>query len=906
MPGLGASFGRGGATNFLEDLANSDCIVIEGSNMAECHPVGFQWVLEAKARGAKVVHIDPRFTRTSALADLHVPLRIGSDIAFLGGLIKYVLDHELYFKEYVVAYTNAAALVGAEFADTEDLDGLFSGFDPESGHYDEASWQYEPDGDEHGSADSPDGAAAQDRSEQHPDVKSADRAQAAGSGGPPIPAKPKRDETLQHPRTVFQILKRHFDRYTPEMVAEVCGIEPRVFEQVARWVTANSGRDRTTAWVYSVGWTQHSVGAQYIRTASILQTLLGNIGRPGGGIMALRGHASIQGSTDVPTLFNLLPGYLPMPHSLQHQTLEEYCADAAGKAGFWGNKRAYMVSLLKAYWGDAATAENDFCFDHLPKISGDHSSYRTIADMIEGKVFGYFLVGENPSVGHPNSRMNRFGLANLDWLVVRDLQMIESATFWKEAPEIETGELSPDTIGTEVFFMPAASHVEKEGTFTQTQRLLQWRHKAVEPPGDARSDLWFYYHLGRILRERLKDSPDPRDRPLLDLTWDYPLIGETQDPDAEAVLREINGVGPDGRALNSYMQLKDDGSTSSGCWIYCGVYADEVNQSARRKPGREQGPVAAEWGWAWPLNRRMLYNRASAAPDGTPWSDRKKYVYWDEDAGKWTGPDVPDFEPQKRPDYVPPDGAKAQDAIAGTDPFVMQGDGKAWLFAPSGLVDGPLPTHYEPAESVVENAFYKQQSNPTLEQIEGAWNRRNPSRSDVYPYAVTTYRLTEHHTAGAMSRTLPYLAELQPEFFVEVSPELAAERGLTNGEYATLVSSRTAIEAKVLVTERVRPIRLRDGTVVHQIGMPYHWAYTGISTGDSANDLLGIVLDANTHIQESKVSTCDIVPGRRPRGRELIDFVESYRRRAGVASGVVGVNGRAPVEASAGEKETGS
>jgi formate dehydrogenase major subunit len=319
-----------------------------------------------------------------------------------------------------------------------------------------------------------------------------------------------------------------------------------------------------------------------------------------------------------------------------------------------------------------------------------------------------------------------------------------------------------------------------------------------------------------------------------------------------------------------------------------------VNQAARRKPHREQGPAALEWGWAWPLNRRILYNRASADPDGRPWSERKKYVWWDDEAGTWTGVDVPDFEPTKPPDYVPPDGAKAQAAIAGTDPFIMQGDGKAWLFAPSGTVDGPLPTHYEPVESVVENLLYKQQSNPTVEHIEGPWNRENPPRSDVFPFAVTTYRLTEHHTAGGMSRTLPYLAELQPEFFVEVSPELAELRGLRNGEPATLVSSRTAVEAKVLVTERVRPIRLADGTVVHQIGMPYHWAYAGISTGDSANDLLGIVLDPNTHIQESKVGTCDIVPGPRPRGKELLEFVESYRRRAGVESGRVGPNGRTP------------
>ncbi len=901
--------------------------------MAECHPVGFQWVSEAKAKGAKIIHIDPRFTRTSAIADLHVPIRMGTDIAFLGGLIKYVLDNDLYFKEYVVAYTNAAALVGEDFVDAEDLDGLFSGFDPETGQYDESSWQYEgaeqvaaagqrspgqpgysgtyeatTEGDEEetGEADDPQRAAEQDASDEDPSVKASDRGQAAGSGGPSIPGKPKRDETLQHPRTVFQVLKRHFARYTPEMVAEVTGIEPEVFEQVAKWVTSNSNRERTTAWVYSVGWTQHSVGAQYIRTASILQALLGNMGRPGGGIMALRGHASIQGSTDVPTLFNILPGYLPMPHALQHHTLADYVASSAGKAGFWGNMDAYMTSLLKAWFGDAAQPENDFGFDWLPKINGDHSSYRTIADMIAGKVHGYFLVGENPSVGHPNGKMNRFGLANLDWLVVRDLQMIESATFWKEGPEIESGEMAPETIGTEVFFMPAATHVEKEGTFTQTQRLLQWREKAVEPPMDARSDLWFFFHLGRLLRERLAGSTDPKDQPLLNLTWDYPTIGETQDPDAEAVLREINGVGPDGKALSSYTEMKADGSTSGGCWIYTGVYADEVNQAARRKSHREQGPVASEWGWAWPANRRMLYNRASADPEGKPWSERKRYVWWDEESGRWTGVDTPDFEATKRPDYQPPEGAKAQDAISGVDPFIMQGDGKAWLYAPAGLTDGPMPTHYEPAESVVENALYGTQSNPTIERIAGPWNRENPSMSEVFPFQVTTYRLTEHHTAGGMSRTLPYLSELQPEFFVEVSPELAELRGLTNGEFATLVSARSAIEAKVLVTERIRPIKLRSGQVVHQIGMPYHWSYAGLSTGDNANDLLGIVLDANTHIQEDKVSTADIIPGRRPRGPELLDFVEGYRMRAGVKSGRVGINGREPDEDPSKMEEAGA
>jgi formate dehydrogenase major subunit len=846
--------------------------------MAECHPVGFQWVMEAKARGAKIIHVDPRFTRTSAVADEFVPLRAGTDIAFLGGLIKYVLDNELDFREYVVAYTNAAAILREDFADTEDLDGLFSGYDPEQRQYEVKTWAYEGV-DESVSPGA--GSQAEWISDRHHGGEKHQRtarAEQYGSGGAPIRAKPKLDETLTHPRCVYQVLKRHFARYTPEVVADVCGIPVEQFLEVARAVTENSGRERTTALVYSVGWTQHTVGAQYIRTASILQTLLGNIGRPGGGILALRGHASIQGSTDIPTLFNLLPGYIPMPNAHEHHDIDSFVVADEHATGFWGNIRKYTVSLLKAYWGEHATEDNDYCFGYLPRLTGDHGTYHTVRKQINGESKGYFLVGENPAVGSANGKMQRLGMANLDWLVVRDLQMIESATFWKDGPEIETGELKTEEIGTEVFFLPAAAHTEKDGSFTNTQRLLQWHHKAVEPPGDARSDLWFYYHLGRILRDRLRDSTDPRDRPLLHLTWSYPTAGPTEEPSAESVLAEISGHGPDG-PLSSYTQLTDDGSTACGCWIYCGVYADGHNHAANRQPGSEQSWVAPGWAWAWPANRRILYNRASADPDGKPWSERKRYVWWDAGQGKWVGEDIPDFEATKPPDYEPPEGATAQEALSGRNPFIMQTDGLAWLYAPAGLVDGPMPTHYEPYESPVDNALYGQRTNPTLQVFEEPYNRYNPVGSTVYPYVFTTYRLTEHHTAGGMSRTLPYLSELQPEFFCEVSPDLAAERGLENGGWATIVAARTAIEARVLVTDRIKPLRVR-GRVIHQIGLPYHWGSNGLSTGDPANDLLSVVLDPNVHIQEAKAATCDIRPGRRPRGPALLDLVADYRARA--------------------------
>ena len=869
MPGLGASFGRGGATTFPQDLVNSDCIIIMGSNMAEAHPVAFRNVTMAKDRGAKVIHIDPHFSRTSALANLYVPTRAGADIAFLGAIIRYVLENNAYFHEYVAHYTNAPMLVHEEFKDTEDLDGLFSGFDAETSTYaDQSSWDYERD--EYG--------------------------------------KPRTDPTLQHPRCVFQILRKHFARYTPEMVERECGVPQEVWLQVAQTLVANSGRERTSAFCYAVGWTQQSKGVQIIRAAAILQLLLGNMGRPGGGIMALRGHASIQGSTDVPTLYDLLSGYMPQPGAPlmkqeaeeQHtgttwgmridqqtqahsqETLQDYIRSSEVKTGWWSYLPAYIVSFLKAWYGEATNdPDSDSGYRWIPKITGDHSALSTTFDMLDDKVKGYFLLGENPAGGSPNARMQREALGHLDWLVVRDLYEIESAAFWYKGPE----PVDPGKIKTEVFLLPAAASTEKEGTFTNTQRLVQWRDKAIDPPGDARSDLWFIYHLGKRLKQLYADSTELRDRPIQELTWDYdkaepePGTKVLDEPDAELVLKEINGYYTRPRGQDAayqpgmreytlreaphvpgYLDLQADGSTACGSWIYSGIYPEYgKNLAAARTTG--QYPYR-EWGFAWPSNRRILYNRASADPQGRPWSERKKYVWWDEEQKKWTGYDVPDFPVNKAPDYKPAPGSTGMDAIAGSDPFFMKPDGRGWLYAGAGLKDGPLPTHYEAVESPLTNALYKQQTNPAAKYFKNRPENRLAAVGDErYPIVATTYRLTEHHTPGGMSRWLPWLNLLQPAMFAEISPELAAERNIKHGDWMVISTERGSIEARAMVTKRLRPLRV-DGRVIHQVGLPYHWGFQGKVTGSIANDLTHIVLEPNVSIEEVKAFTCNVRAGR--------------------------------------------
>jgi formate dehydrogenase major subunit len=913
VPGLGASFGRGAATNFQQDLANSDCILIMGSNMAEAHPVGFRWPMKARERGATLIHVDPRFSRTSASCNMYVQIRAGTDIAFLGALINYVLTHDKWFKEFVMAYTNASTIIADEFADTEDLEGIFSGYKPDDRAYDagKGRWAYadaeavqdhagEPIGstqpvDQGPGGVGPEGAGGRARD---PDLGHGVHGYGLMGGSSAhtmkksslTSAQPPTDPTLQHPRCVMNLLKKHFARYTPEMASRICGCKPEDVARVAELLIQNSGRERTSAIVYAVGWTQHSTGPQIIRAAGILQQLLGNVGRPGGMIMAMRGHCSIQGSTDIPTLYDLLPGYLPQPTvEDHHRTIDSYVEYEGLPTGYWANTRKFTVSLLKAWYGDAATKENDFCFKWLPRLDGDYSEQPFFERMSRGLVKGYFVFGQNPAAGSPNAGLHRKGLRELDWLVVLDWFQHETAVFWKDDPKGP----KPHEIKTEVFFMPAASIAAKDGTFTNTHRLLQWHDKAVDPDGDCRSDLDFVWNLGRRLKKLYEGSTKPQDQAIAALTWDYgydehPILPDgrpsrlTDEASAAKVLQEINGyslVEKDEKTgkpklLPGFSALKDDGTTACGGWIYSGVYpAYDRNRARDRITGNN--PLQPDWAWAWPKNRRVQYNRASADPQGRPWSERKKLIWWDGEEKKWVGFDEPDFEPDKSPAYRPPKDAKGMAAISGDSPFIMKPDGKAWLFA-SALKDGPFPTHYEPPESPVTNLLYpKQNDSPVVRYLEGPLNVIDHVPSKRFPMVASTFRVTEMYLSGPMSRFNSWLNELMPAMFVEISPELAAEKGIENGGWLTVHSARGTVEARALVTRRQRPLVI-DGKQVHQVGIPFHWGYAGESVGDIANDLVALSAEPNVSIQEDKAFGVDITAGRTYASNQVP--TESYAR----------------------------
>jgi len=829
VAGLAASFGRGAMTNHFNDVANADCVMIIGSNAAENHPVAMKWVAKAQEKGAKLISVDPRFTRTSAVADLYAPLRAGTDIAFMGGLIRHAIEQGLVHKDYLVAHTNAGFLVDPAFKFDAGRFGPI-----QDGKYTREHWGFQRD-----------------------------------EGG-----RVKIDPSLEDPNCVFQVLKRHFARYTPEIVSRICGTPAEKLRQVAETFLSTSGPDRAGTILYAMGATQHTHGTQNVRSYAILQLLLGNIGVPGGGINALRGQSNVQGSTDHGLLFDLLPGYLKCP-SADHASLAEYVEASTPasadpqSANWWRNASKYAVSLLKAWWGAHATRDNQFAYDWLPKHDGDRSYIALFEAMHQGRVRGLVVWGQNPAVSGPDVGREREALEKLDWLVAVDLWETETATFWKRPGA------KPEGIQTEVFLLPAAASMEKEGSVTNSGRWAQWRRKAVDPPGDAQSDLRILDRLAKELKRLYSEGgvfPDP----IVHLTWDY---DEVDGPDPHRVAREINGqfladvelaeIGKQfkrGDPVPSFVLLSDDGSTASGNWLYCGSYTASGNKMARRSANAEKvtgafcrnGPsgashkrclspfsLHANWAWSWPANRRVLYNRAACDAAGRPWAQGKSVVAYDWTRGRWVG-DVPDgpWPPPTRPDATPhPEGKHA---------FIMLPDGRACLFAPS-LADGPLPEHWEPLESPVANLLSPQQINPVV-KVGRADDLGDPS---LYPIVATTCRVTEHWLSGPMSRNLPWLVELVPDAFVEISQELAEKKGIANGDRVAIRSARGRITVYALVTGRLKPLDV-DGKKVDQVAVVWHFGYEGLATGQSANLLTPSVGDADAMIPEYKAFLCDL------------------------------------------------
>ena len=827
VPALGATFGRGAMTTNLIDVINAD-VIMPTSNWAECHPVSYKWVMKAKERGAKIIHVDPRFTRTSATADIWVPIRSGTNIVFFGGLIRYAIENKKYFHDYVVAYTNAPFLLDPAFKTPTDLDGLFPGYDAGKRSYDQSQWKFQLD--ELG--------------------------------------YPKQDLTLKDPNCVFQVMRRHYSRYTPEMVEKVCGIPQDLFLKTAETFCSASGPDKTATISYALQLNQSTNGVQQIRSLCMLQMLLGNVGRPGGGVVALRGHSNVQGATDFGTLYHMLPGYPAEPLQGPHPAFKDYLEKTTPKGGFWVNNPKFVVSLLKSWWGPAATNQNDYAYDYLPKRekADAYSHQHFMVGMLKKTVKGFICMGQNPAVDSPNSKMARAAMRNLEWLVVVDLFETDTAAVWKE-PGVD-----PKSSKVEVFFIPGAPAAEKDGSITNTMRLAQWHTRAVDPPGDARSDAAFVVDVGNRVKALYKGSNAKKDRPVLDLVWDYQPEGPKKEPKMELVLKECNGYATDditdkegktlytkGQPLRTFAHLRDDGLTACGNWIYGGIYPEEgKNLAARRERPKEGDYLAHEWGFVWPANRRILYNRASADPSGKPWSEKKKLIWWDAEQKKWVGKDVPDFGATMAPD-APRAKEGPLTGISGIDAFIMNAHGRGQFFA--AIVDGPFPEHYEPFESPTPNLLSKVNNNPVAKVYDiGDLNKLGTP--DKYPYVLTTYRLTEHHAAG-MSRHIPWLSELFAGHFAEIGPEMAKELGINNGDMITVETPRAKIKVRAMVTERIQPFVI-NGKKVYQIGIPWHWGYQGVmksARGDITNDLVASLGDPTTFIQESKALLCNVRKG---------------------------------------------
>ncbi len=825
-------------TNHWIDIKNADVILVMGANPAENHPISMKWIARARENGAKFIVVDPRFTRTAAKADVYAPMRSGTDIAFLGGMIKHILDNNLYFRQYVSEYTNATFLVNPEFKGPWQLDGLFSGYDEKGRKYDKKTWSFQTD--ENG--------------------------------------LPKKDPSMKDPNCVFQLLRKQYARYTLDKVSDITGTPKEKLLEIYGLYASTGKPNRSGTELYAMGWTQHTIGTQNIRAMCIIQLLLGNIGIAGGGINALRGESNVQGSTDHGLLFNILPGYLPAP-TATIPDLKTYNEKFTPKTknpksvNWWGNRPKYITSYLKAIYGTKATKDNDFGYAWLPKLDeGMNCSWLMLFDqMFKGKFEGFFAWGQNPACSGANANKVRKALAKLKWMVNVNLFDNETGSFWKGPG------MNPKDIQTEVFFLPACSSVEKEGSITNSGRLAQWRTAAIEPMGQSKpdSDIMneLYFRVRRLYQKQGGKTPAP----ILNLTWDYGEKGpdgKVRKVDIHRVAEEINGsyledifdskatppkqLGKRGTLCTNFVTLQADGTTSCGNWIFSGSYTQKdgkkTNMMSRRGKNDPTGlGLFSGWAWAWPVNRRIIYNRASVDPQGRPWDSKRAVIKWNP-----TKPDPNTKKPGVWEGDVPDGPAPPMAMEGGKYPFIMMATGMGGIFGP-GLAEGPFPEHYEALECPLqENLMSKQRINPTIKLF---YDKSSGAAEDVYyscdvryPFVATTYRVSEHWQTGVLTRHEPWQLEMQPQMFIEMSKELAKEKGIKDGDKVIVSSGRGKLWAIAIVTERFKPFRVANSTI-HQVGMPwcFGWQYPEDgSSGDSSNLLTPTIGDANTMIPESK------------------------------------------------------
>ncbi len=811
---MAPTFGRGAMTNSWTDIRNTDLVIVMGGNAAEAHPCGFKWVTEAKAhRGARLIVVDPRFTRTASVADFYAPIRPGTDIAFLLGVINYCISNNKVQWEYVKAFTNAPYIVKEGFG---FQDGLFTGYDEAKRDYDRSTWNYE-----------------------------------MGDDG-----YVKADDRLQHPRCVWNLLKEHVKIYTPELATRICGTPKEKYLKICEMIAEASAPDKAMTSMYALGWTQHSKGSQNIRTMAMLQLILGNIGIRGGGMNALRGHSNIQGLTDVGLMSNLMPGYLVLatdkePDFASYMNKRGFKPERPNQMSYWQNYKKFFVSFQKAMFGDAAKAENDWAYQWLPKLDVDgYDLLRAVELMHQGKMTGYFCQGFNPLLSAPNRGKVQAGLSKLKYLVSMDPLQTETARFWENHGEYN--DTKPEEIQTTVFELPTTCFAEDEGSLVNSGRWLQWHWPGATPPEEAKSDVWIMAQLHKRLKALYLKEGGAFPDPILNLKWEY---SNPDEPSPDELAKELNGSAladvPDpadpsklllqkGKQLPGFSACRDDGSTACGCWIYSGCYTEAGNMMARRDntdPG--DAGTYLKWAFAWPANRRILYNRASADIQGKPWDPNRKLIEWD--GSKWTGYDVPDIAPTAKPELV--------------QPFIMNQEGTARLWVRGLMKDGPFPTHYEPFESPVANVLApKIRGNPVARVFKD--DLAAFAEADKFPYVATSYRLTEHFHFWTKHALIN--AVLQPEFFVELSEELAKEKGIQLGGYVRVWSNRGSVKAKAVVTKRIKPL-LIDGKTVHVVGVPLHWGFIGQTRkGFGPNSLTPVVGDANTQTPEFKAFLVDI------------------------------------------------